>query len=136
MLAPSQLFVVLILLKVVEAYRAGVIPCLIGPFQPSLFRNSGDLLWLETLGHFSILVLQLEKLLICHIISIGIIWVSIYFALLEGPLKESLFLCQRSIGTKHGVHHDLHHHLPFALFHLLLVQLHRHLHTGHRLEII
>ena len=76
MRAPRQLLELLMPLKIFKAYRA----CFLGGVAPPLprgFFDSLDLRRCEALAHLPISVLQLQELLVRHVVGVGIVGIGV-----------------------------------------------------------
>lgn len=121
-----QLLGLLASLKIIKAYRAGVLGGVAAP-QPGLLLDTINLLLRQPLTHLTIPILQLHQLLIRHSVRIRMIRIiGLAATCLDGLLEQSLFFCFDAIGTGQTVHHGHHDHLFFAFNHLLLIHLPRH----------
>ena len=115
MLTPIKLFVLLKLFKFVETNWTRVLSRIHRVFCPRSLWNWIDLTLTQTFRNLPVIFLQLENLLVSHIIHVRDGGVCILFWFLYGPLNQSLFLSLRRIGSDHWAHHDLHHHFSLPL---------------------
>lgn len=121
--APWKFLELLVPLEILKAYRAGVLDG-VAPLHPCALFDTFDLSWRQTLGHLTISVLELQELFIGHVVSIGVVWVSVAPTRFYGLLQQALLLRLDPLRPKHTIHHGHHYHLFFSFHHLLPLHLH------------
>ena len=125
MAAVLQLFYFLQPFEIIVANRATIF-FTIAFFHPRFFWNSVNFESFEAFGNYSIIISELNKLLVCHVISVRIIWIFLnaLLALFNCSLQKPFFFSLRTIYSSHAVHHNLHHHISFSVFYFLRLHLH------------
>ena len=121
-----QFLVLLELFEIIKTNGASSF-CCVGGLHPDHFFYSFDLLGVKAFAYFAVSILQLQQLLISHLIRIRIIWVRrIASARLDCLLEQPLLFGFDSGCAHEAVHHRHHYDLLFSLSHLSSLHLDRH----------